>query len=104
MNENPTLAKQVMKDLLKSGRWSLILLILIIFTGLSVVYVTHETRLIVSEYDKLSKERAELEEEKNNIILEEHTLSEHSRIETLAREKLGMVRPDDQQEKIVSQW
>ena len=103
MNEKPNLAMQVIKDMLKSGRWCILLSILIIFTALSVVSVTHKTRLIVSQHDKLRKERSELEVEKNNIILEEHTLSEHSRIEALAREKLGMVRPDDQHEKIVSQ-
>lgn len=103
MNSNPSLARQVMGDLITVGRWPLVILMLIMLTALLTVFVTHETRLIIAQHDELQNEHAELEVESRNILLEEYSLSEHSRIETKAREELGMIRPDSKHEIIVSQ-
>lgn len=103
MNSNPSLTKQVLQDIFHVGRFPLILLILVLVTSLGTVYITQQTRSVVARHDELQSEREQLDVEWHNLMLEEYSLSEHSKIEAIAREQLNMIRPDGQHEIIVSQ-
>ena len=103
MQENPGLSRQIAQDLSETGRWALLLLLLITVSALSVIYITQNTRTSIALHDQLLMERERLEVEWRNQLLEEHALSEHSRIERIASVEQGMVRPENHNEIIVSQ-
>ncbi len=102
MRDNPSLTRHIIYDLLSVGKFPLFLLVMILLSSLSIVYFTQKTRGVVDEHDKLLMERERLEVEWRNQLLEEHALSEHTRVEQIAREDLDMVRPDRKHEVIVS--
>lgn len=89
-------------------RDNLLLLILVdlrnnflaLFLGLSIllsafynIYITYETRGLITEKEQLSQQKDNLQIEKRNLIIEEHTLDEHSRIRRIAVKKLSMSQP-----------
>lgn len=80
----------------------MLLLLLTLLSALAVVYITQKTRAEIARHDQLLMERETLDVEWRNQLLEEHALSEHSRVDTMAREELQMVRPDNKHEVIVS--
>lgn len=102
MQSNPGLSRQIAQDLAVYGRWPLFLLIMILFSALTVVYITGLTRTSIARHDQVLMERERLEVEWRNQLLEEHALSEHSRIELIASRDLSMVRPENDSEIIVS--
>jgi cell division protein FtsL len=63
--------------------------------ALGVVYVKHENRLLTTEIERLRTEHDRLEMEWSQLQLEEAALAHHARIETLARNQLGMSEPRD---------
>lgn len=65
--------------------WAITLL-----TGLAVVYSSHQCRLLYSDVAVLEQEKNRLEVEWGQYLLEESSLASLQRIETLARENLGM--------------
>lgn len=103
MSANPGLARLIAQDLFAYGRWALFLTLLIIISALLVVFVTQQTRAEIAHHDQLLMERERLEVEWRNQLLEEHALSEHSRIERIASRDQSMIRPDSDSEIIVSQ-
>ncbi len=103
MSDPQKLRRHIIQDLFYAGWFPSILLIGILVSALSIVYVTHLTRAKVAAYDQLLMERANLEVEGRNQILEEYALSEHTRIEELSKTELGMTRPDTEREIVVSQ-
>ncbi len=98
----PNLAKLIALDLFTVGRVPMILLILIFATAMGVVFTTHETRQAITEQDKAFMERDRLDNEWRNLILEETALSEHSRVQELAKKELDMKRPDADKEVVVN--
>ncbi|MDD1782256.1 cell division protein FtsL [Enterovibrio sp. ZSDZ35] len=103
MDQTPGLTKQIIRDLTSIGRAPLILLVLVLLSALAVVYITQQTRSVIALQDRLLIERERLDVEWRNQILEEHALSEHSRVEEMARRDQDMIRPDNKREIIVSQ-
>ncbi|PKF51433.1 cell division protein FtsL [Enterovibrio nigricans] len=103
MAQSPGFTKQIIRDLTSVGRVPLFLLFLVLLSALAVVYVTQQTRSVIALQDQLLIERERLDVEWRNQILEEHALSEHSRIEEMARRDQDMIRPDNNREIIVSQ-
>lgn len=101
--DNPGLTRQILQDLTSVGRAPLVLLLLVLLSALGVVYVTQKTRAAIAHHDQLLMEREQLEVEWRNQLLEEHALSEHSRVEAMARQDQDMIRPDSRREIIVSQ-
>ena len=75
------------------------LTLLVIISALSVVYVKHENRKHFVELQSLQKQRDEMNIEWGQLQLEQSTWATHSRIEGLARKRLGMVNVP--QEKMV---
>ncbi|MFD1006943.1 MULTISPECIES: cell division protein FtsL [Oceanisphaera] len=96
------LAKEIGQDLLRY-KWHLLLTLFTVSSALAVIVITQGTRQFTSEYNELMAEQDRLDIEWRHLLLEQNTLMEHSRIEALARENLGMQRPAPSQEKLVTQ-
>ncbi|ART80838.1 cell division protein FtsL [Oceanisphaera avium] len=96
------LAKEIGQDLLRY-KWLLLLAAITIGSALIVIVITQGTRQLTSEYNELMAEQDRLDIEWRHLLLEQNTLMEHSRIELLARDKLGMKRPAPAEEKLVVQ-
>lgn len=94
------LANLVLQDL-----WRHALLVLFAFTviglGVYVVYLSHDNRQLTTQWDLLLQERDRLDIEWRNLLLEEQSLSEHSRITRIATKELDMNRPLPKEEVIV---
>ncbi|MEL0629405.1 cell division protein FtsL [Psychromonas aquatilis] len=78
-----------------------ILGILILISALYNIYVTHETRSLVTQKELLSQQKDNLMIEWRNLLIEEHTLDEHSRIRFVARNKLSMAQPTKENSVLV---
>ncbi|MCG6200355.1 cell division protein FtsL [Psychromonas antarctica] len=73
--------------------FALLLGLAILLSAFYNIYITHETRELVTKKEQLSQQKDNLLIEKRNLLIEEHTLDEHSRIRRIARMKLSMVQP-----------
>lgn len=82
----------------KAGIW-LILLIMLISSALAVIYSKYHSRMLFSEIQNQKRILDDQEEKWGQLQLELTTLTEHSRIEQMARTKLKM--DDPAREKII---
>ncbi|MCP4325994.1 MAG: cell division protein FtsL [Psychromonas sp.] len=71
----------------------LLLGVLVLLSAFYNIYITHETRKLVTQKDQLAQQKDNLMIEWQNLLLEEHTLDEHSRIRRIAKKKLSMSQP-----------
>lgn len=70
-------------------------------SAIGVVQVRHEGRQRYIDLRALHAERDELNIEYGRLQLEQATWAEMSRVERMAREELGLVRPDPRQVTVV---
>ncbi|MDD5033849.1 MAG: cell division protein FtsL [Methylococcaceae bacterium] len=77
----------------------MVLLVILVVSALGVVYTKYRTRMMFAEIQRLEQELDAYDMELGQLQLEQNTWAERSRIEKLARGKLGMVMP--QREQIV---
>ncbi|KPU82033.1 cell division protein FtsL [Psychromonas sp. PRT-SC03] len=82
--------------------------LLIIMLGVALVlsaffniYMTHQTRALITQKDQLSQKKDNLQIEWRNLLIEEHTLDEHSRIRRIAMKKLSMTQVSINQSVLV---
>lgn len=101
MKPRPSLAKQIGQDVLAFGKLPLGLLLAVLVSAIAVVSMTQSTRNLIAKQDALLEQRETLEVEWRNQLLEENALSEHSHVESVARQSFGMVRPTSKNEVIV---
>jgi cell division protein FtsL len=66
----------------------------IIATAIAVVYARHEHRVLFVELSRLERDRDELNIEFGRLQLEQATVAESTRIDQIARERLGMKSPE----------
>ncbi|ASI89002.1 MULTISPECIES: cell division protein FtsL [Vibrio] len=96
------LAKLIGIDIITVGRVPLMVLLLIFASAMGVVFATHHTRQAINQKDVALQERERLDNEWRNLLLEENALSEHSRVQAMAKQELDMKRPDADKEVVVS--
>ncbi|MHB8454175.1 MAG: cell division protein FtsL [Acidiferrobacterales bacterium] len=77
------------------------LVIAVMVSALAVVYLRQRNRMDFVELQALQSERDNLNIERGKLLLEEGTWSEHRRIEEIARTRLGMAPPSQDQVIIV---
>jgi cell division protein FtsL len=70
-----------------------VLAALVFASAIGVVVARHEARQAFIEHQSELKERDELNLEWTQLQLEQATWATQARIETTARERLGMIRP-----------
>ncbi len=64
-------------------------------SAVEVVIARHETRKLFVEIQALEKDRDQLNEEWGRLQLEQSTWATDDRIESFARTRLGMKKPDE---------
>lgn len=70
------------------------LVVLNVATAIGVVYARHRHRILFVELSKLQKVRDELNIGFGRLQLEQATVAEATRIDQIARERLGMKSPE----------
>lgn len=64
-----------------------------VLSALSVIYMTHVTRVLHANLQHSKIEHGRLQVERGQLLLEHSTWMRQARIETIAQDKLGMVAP-----------
>ncbi len=70
-------------------------------SGVLVVGAKHRSRQLFIELEELNREQDRLQIDWGRLQIEQSTYATHSRIETLARERLHLTEPRDEQLVIV---
>lgn len=70
-----------------------LLVVLILGSAMQLVMLRHESKELVRELRTLKRQEDSLERTWSQLLLEQGTQNAHSRVERLAREKLGMTVP-----------
>ncbi|RUO74693.1 cell division protein FtsL [Pseudidiomarina sediminum] len=86
---------------LRQQKLALVLFVCILASAFAVIYVAHTNRLLTIERDELLSQRDQIDIEWRHLQIEQTTLTEHSRVERIASQRLGMVRPEGKQEVLV---
>jgi cell division protein FtsL len=71
----------------------LLMVAIAVASALGVVYTKYRSRILFDEVQHLQQSLDAYEEELGQLQLEQNTWAEHSRIERVARSRLGMVLP-----------
>jgi cell division protein FtsL len=71
----------------------MVLLVILVASALSVEYTIHRWRMLNDDKSRISQELEAYDMELGQLQLEQNTWAEHSRIEKLARGRLGMRMP-----------
>ncbi|MGI2171785.1 cell division protein FtsL [Shewanella sp. MF05960] len=95
-----SLPRIVLQDLWRH-KWIVLLGMLVVSNGIVVVYTSHVTRQLISQWDHLLQEQDRLDIEWRNLLLEEQSQSEHSRVTRMATKELNMARPLPKEEIII---
>lgn len=74
-------------------RSMVVLLAVLVISALAVVYSKYRSRMLFAEIQRIEQELEAYNVEYGQLQLEQNTWAEHSRIEKLARGKLGMTMP-----------
>lgn len=77
------------------------LMFAVLLSALSVIYVTHLTRILHANYQHNVLEQGRLQVERGQLLLERSTWMMQARIQQIAESKLGMVIPDHKSVVIV---
>lgn len=72
----------------------LMLTLALLFSALSIVYATHETRLMHTTFQRNLREQQQMQLMRTQLLLERSVWATQSRIEQIAENKLGMVVPE----------
>lgn len=99
----PGAMKAVISGLLKGNMLNLVLIAALLISAFTLIIMSHQQRQLYAELEKLHQQRDELDVEWRRLRLEQRVMIEHSRLEQLARTKLGMKNLDLQSERIVRQ-
>ena len=78
-----------------------VLVVAVVASALAVVHARHQHRLLFVELSRLENVRDELEIDFGRLQLEQATWAEANRIDQVARERLGMTFPSDDEIVVV---
>ena len=78
-----------------------VLVALVVASALGVVAAQHQSRRLYAAYEREQSRAQAIEVEWGRLQLEQSTWATHGRVETLAREKLGMRQPPQGQVLVV---
>ncbi|WP_017444405.1 cell division protein FtsL [Gayadomonas joobiniege] len=99
-DRQPNLARLLLADLAK--HWQIpVLLIGILASAHMVIDFAWKNRQLNSELQVLQEEKDKLDIDFRHMLLEHNALSEHNRIEQIAKDKLEMKRPLGKDEIII---
>ena len=96
------LAREILGDLWRH-KLQVVLAIAVLITAFAVILVTNMTRGLTAKQHALMAEEDRLNIDGRHLLLEQGTLAEHSRVASLAMDKLQMARPLVTTEKVITQ-
>ena len=96
------LAKEIVADLWRH-KLQIFLSVAVLVTAFAVILVTNMTRGLTAKQNDLMAEEDRLNIEWRHLLLEQGTLAEHSRVASLAMDKLQMCRHPATTEKVITQ-
>ena len=96
----PALPVMLLQDL-RRYKYVIALMLLVIAPALTVIYIAHQNRQLTSARDQLLSQRDLLDREWRHLVIEQNALTEHSRVERIAQEQLGMVEVTPEREVVV---
>jgi cell division protein FtsL len=73
----------------------------VVASGIWLASTKHESRRLFVELEELKREQDRLQIDWGRLQLEQSTWATHSRIESLAREELGLREPDPEEILVV---
>lgn len=82
-----------MRDL----HWLMLLIVLVLGSAMTVIYVKHESRVLFSQLRQMHKLQDEQVIRWSRLQLQNSTLVTQSNVESIARKKLHMILPDQVQ-------
>lgn len=71
-----------------------VLLVILIASGLAVIFSKYNSRLVFIDIQKIEQELDRIEIRWERLTLEERMLSEHNRVEKIARKKMDLIELD----------
>lgn len=102
-NQDVVSRKWIISVLMTKFQMSMTIMILAILTsGFSIVYITNATRSLHASIQQGFAERDHLSIEWGQLLLERGTYIMQARIQKIAEEKLGMIIPDNKSIIIIS--
>jgi cell division protein FtsL len=78
------------------------LLLALFASAIALVMAQHQARSLYIRLHEMQEQTRKLEVERTELQLEQGTLSANSRVESVARERLGMVLPSGAQMRLLS--
>jgi cell division protein FtsL len=82
---------------------AMVLLLAVVASGVVLVYSRHKSRALFQQLEALSTQHDEQQIEWGRLQLEQATWSENSRIEQIARERLGLDFPEQTKVVVIKQ-
>lgn len=84
-NERYPLHQIIVDDIFSHNKVAILLLVGVVASAVATIWVTHQTRLLVSEQGQLIQMNQKLESQYTNLQLEENSRSGRARIEATAK-------------------
>lgn len=100
-SERYPLQNILVEDLFSSNKLVALLLLLILISAMATIWVTHQTRGLISENGQLVLQHQALQDEYRNLQLQEATEGDSTRVESIAIGTLKMKRIDSDQEVVI---
>ncbi|MBF0751851.1 MULTISPECIES: cell division protein FtsL [unclassified Pasteurella] len=100
-SERYPLQNILVEDLFSSNKLAILLLSLILISAMATIWVTHQTRGLISENGQLILQHQALEDEYRNLQLQEATEGDSTRVESIAIGTLKMKRIESDQEVVI---
>jgi cell division protein FtsL len=101
-NNAPSLLKVLLSDIFVSHWMVTLLALLFVFSAMTLSQTTHDSRRLLSQWQKLRQLHETEQMAWDSLRLELTSLSEAHRISSLAKSQLGMVEVRAHNEKVIS--
>ena len=100
-NERYPLQNLLVEDLFSSNKLIALLLVLILISAMGTIWITHQTRGLISTNGELVLQHQALQDEYRNLQLQEATDGDSTRVESIAIRTLKMKRVEGDQEVVI---
>ncbi|WP_220720270.1 cell division protein FtsL [Agarivorans litoreus] len=101
VSRQPNLLRAILKDVWRNKQHFL-LLVAAVVSAFCVVWTTHHARMFVEQRESLMMSRDALNVEWRHLLIEQNTLAEHSRVESIAKKRLDMHRPKIEEQVVIT--
>jgi len=96
----PSLVGSIIADWLQQ-KITILLILVVLASAYAVIYYAWSNRQLNTELQRLLEDKDKLDIDWRHMLLENNVLSEHNRVEQIAKDKLNMQRPTGEQEIII---